>query len=121
MRILLVDDDSFLLDMYATKFQEASYEVDTAKTVEAALKQLREGLEFDVVLLDMVLPGLSGNDLLKAIRTENLGGTPKCIVLSNQGEQSDIELAKQSGADGYIIKADTIPSQVVNKVGEFLS
>lgn len=120
MKILLVDDDSFLLDMYATKFKEAAYEVETAKTVETALDKLREGGEYDVILLDMVMPGLSGNDLLRAVRDEKLGGAPKCIVLSNQGEQSDIDAANEAGAIGYIIKAETIPSEVVEKVNSFL-
>lgn len=120
MRILLVDDDTFLLDMYATKFKEAGFAVETAKTVELALTKLREGAAYNVILLDMVMPGQSGNDLLRAVRDEKLGGTPVCIVLSNQGEQSDITAAKENGAAGYIVKAETIPSEVVEKVTSYL-
>jgi CheY-like chemotaxis protein len=117
--ILIVDDDSFLLDMYALKFGENAYTVDTAKSVEEALKKLRNGTSFDIILLDMIMPHLTGLDLLKAIKAESLGGDPLCIVLSNQGERTDIEAANEAGADGYIIKANSIPSEVVRSVKEY--
>ncbi len=119
-KILIVDDDSFLLDMYAVKFKEAGYVVDTAKSVEEALRKLREGEIYDVVLLDMIMPNLTGTDLLHAIRVEQLSANPVCIVLSNQGEKLDIETATELGADGYLIKANMIPSEVVALVKEFL-
>ncbi len=117
-KILIVDDDSFLLDMYAVKFGEAGYTVDTAKSAEEALTKLREGELFDILLFDMIMPGLTGLDFLEAVRKENLGSDPACIVLSNQGEKSDIESAHDLHVDGYIIKANTIPSEVVAQVKE---
>ena len=116
MRILLVDDDTFLLDMYTTKFSEEGFAVDSAKSAEVALEKLRNGESYDVILFDLVMPGQNGVDFLKVLKSERLGGTPKCIVLSNQGEQSDITEAKRAGADGFIVKAETIPSEVVSKV-----
>lgn len=115
-KILIVDDDSFLLDMYAIKFGEAGYAVDTAKSVEEALTKLREGTPFDILLFDMIMPGLTGLDFLRAVREEKLGDDPVCIVLSNQGEKADIEAAHDLSVDGYIIKANTIPSEVVAQV-----
>jgi len=117
-RILIVDDDAFLLDMYAVKFGEAGYNVHAAKSAEEALNTLREGESFDVLLFDMIMPQLTGLDFLTAVRKENLGGDPACIVLSNQGEKSDIEAAHDLSVDGYIIKANTIPSEVVAQVKE---
>jgi DNA-binding response OmpR family regulator len=116
MKILLVDDDTFLIDMYAAKFSSSGHSVDTAKSVEAALEKLRSGTLYDAILLDMVLPNMTGVDLLKAIRTENLLGNAKTIVLSNQGDQSDVNAALEAGAHGYIVKAHMIPSEVVTKV-----
>ena len=116
MKILLVDDDSFLLDMYATKFSASSHTVDTAKTVEIALEKLRSGATYDAVLLDMVLPGYTGVEFLKMIKDENIGGTAKLIVLSNQSGDADKAEALQAGAVGYIIKAEMIPSEVVATV-----
>jgi len=122
MKMLLADDDAFLLDMYTVKFVEAGYEVIAVKDGDHALSVLREGGEFDGVLLDMVMPGLTGVELLSAIKKEALGGTHcKLIVLSNQGEQSDITAAKDAGAVGYIIKAESMPSEVVEKVTKMLT
>ena len=115
MKILLVDDDAFLRDMYATKFTEAGDEVQVAQDGMRALSVLETEV-FDVIIMDMVMPGMSGIDLLAAIQKVDSAAKSKCIVLSNQGEQSDIDAANERGADGYIIKAESIPSEVVTKV-----
>ena len=120
MKILLVDDDAFLRDMYATKFSELKFAIDVAETAESALAKLREQ-KYDVVLLDMIMPGMTGVDLLKQIKAEKIGGDPVCIMLSNQSEPSDREAALEAGAVGYIVKAELIPSEVVDEVLKFVS
>jgi len=115
MKILLVDDDAFLRDMYATKFTESGDVVEIAHDGAQALSMLTEQT-FDVVVMDMVMPGMSGLELLTAIHSNTSIKKCKYIVLSNQGEQTDIQAAVDAGADGYIIKADSIPSEVVAKV-----
>lgn len=116
MRLLLVDDDAFLRDMYATKFTESGDEVAVAKDGEEALQLLEENT-YDAVVTDMIMPGISGVDLVKSIVKRN----PVCIVLSNQGEQPEVDAATGAGASGYIIKADLIPSEVVTKVHNLIS
>lgn len=115
MKILLVDDDTFLRDMYATKFTESGDTVLVAHNGNEALSILANET-FDVVIMDMVMPGMSGLDLLAGI--QKLDGNKKCkyIVLSNQGEATDIEASLEAGAHGYIVKAESIPSEVVTKV-----
>jgi len=120
MKILLVDDDAFLRDMYATKFSELGHTIDVADTAEKALSKLHEST-YDAVLLDMIMPGMSGVDLLKLVRTEKLGGTPACIMLSNQSEETDKKHAFDEGAVGYIVKAERIPSEVVAEVMKLVS
>ncbi len=115
MKILLVDDDVFLRDMYATKFTEHGDTVVGAESGMQALQALGSD-SFDVVLLDMVMPGMNGIELLKAIAKLPQEKPPQCIVLSNQGEDTDISEAHKAGAIGYIIKAESIPSEVVAKV-----
>ena len=120
MKILLVDDDVFLRDMYAKKFSEYGDEVVGVADGEQALQLVRKD-PFDVIIMDMVMPGMTGADLLRALREIDAQGTMKCIVLSNQGEDTDREKAQEEGAIGYIIKADSIPSEVVEKVHQLVS
>tara|TARA_B100000745_G_C19863052_1_gene287277 strand:+ start:157 stop:522 length:366 start_codon:yes stop_codon:yes gene_type:complete len=115
MKILLVDDDAFLRDMYATKFTEAGDEVAVATDGQKALALAGEE-SFDVIITDMVMPGISGVELLEQIKEMETSAKSVCIILSNQGEQEDIDAANAAGADGYIIKAESIPSEVVTKV-----
>lgn len=116
MKLLLIDDDAFLRDMYAIKFGEQGYEVEVADSPNAGLKQLDKSQDFDVILLDMVMPGMTGTELIQRIYEDFPDLKAKCIVLSNQGEDEDIAAAKKAGAVGYIIKAETVPSDVVKKV-----
>lgn len=113
MKILLVDDDSFLRDMYATKFKEEGDTVDAAETPQDALLQLKDK-HFDVVLTDMVMPGMQGDAFVR--EAVKITTDTKFIVLSNQSEEKDKSAAAAAGAIGYIVKADVIPSEVVKEV-----
>jgi two-component system, OmpR family, alkaline phosphatase synthesis response regulator PhoP len=112
--VFLVDDDRFLLDLYAVKFKNAGHEVTAFGGGEELLAALRKGDAHapDAILLDLIMPGVGGFETLEAIRKENLAKGSKIIILSNQGQDSDIERAKKLSADGYIIKASAIPSEV---------
>ncbi len=119
--ILLVDDDKFLLDMYSTKFIEDGNEVEVSLKGQNALDRLRKGLKASVILLDIVMPNIDGFTLLETIKKEKLGDNPTVIMLTNQGEQTDIEKAKKLGADGYIIKASSIPSEVLERINKIVN
>lgn len=116
LKILLVDDDKFLLDMYALKFERGGFIVDTAPSGDIALKKLKEGEKPDILLLDVVMPGMDGIELLGDIRKENLAPEASVIMLSNQGQQSDLDRANKFGIEGYIVKASMIPSEVLTEV-----
>lgn len=120
MKILLVDDDVFLRDMYAIKFKEHGDDVVTAASGEEALQHVASEV-FDVIIMDMVMPAMTGIELLMALKNVANAKNAKCIVLSNQGEDTDINLAYAQGAIGYIIKAASIPSEVVTKVHSLVS
>lgn len=117
--IFLIDDDSFLIDMYSVKFTSAGYALTIAQSVEEALAKLREGFVCDILITDLVMPKMSGFDLLDAVQKENLIPQATKIVLSNQSESSDIARAKELGAHGHIIKANAIPSEVLTLVEKF--
>lgn len=114
-RIYLVDDDRFLLDLYAVKFRNAGHDVSVFAGGEELITELKkEGSKApDAILLDLIMPGISGFETLEIIRKEKLAQGTKIIILSNQGQDSDIEKAKKLSADGYIVKASAIPSEVL--------
>lgn len=118
MKILLVDDDAFLRDMYATKFTESGHAVETAEHAAAGLRKLHDDPTYDVILLDMVMPGMTGVELIEKATQEFPDLKFLFIVLSNQGQKSDIESAMRAGAIGYIVKAESIPSEVVKRVSD---
>ncbi len=120
MKILLVDDDAFLRDMYAMKFGELGHTIDAADTGESAIAKLTGGT-YDVILMDMIMPGMNGIELLKQIKSAKIGGAPACIMLSNQSEEADIRASLDAGASGYIVKAKLIPSEVVAEVLRIVS
>ena len=115
-KILMVDDDKFLLNMYETKFKNSGHEITSITSSEEALRKLREGLNPDVVVLDVVIPSPDGLETLSIIRKEKLASQAAIIMLTNQGESTEIERAQKLGMDGYIVKAALIPSEVVSEV-----
>lgn len=120
-KILIVDDDNFLLDMYALKFTENSFEVTSSFGSDDAISKLRDGLSPEIMLIDVVMPKMDGFELLSQINKEKLGGSAVKIILSNLGQPSDIEKGKILGASGYIVKASATPTEVVNKVKEIMA
>ncbi len=114
--VFIVDDDKFLLDMYTFKFKERGFEVVQAFGGADALKKLRGGVTPDVILLDIVMPVMDGFDLFKVIKSEKLAPEARVIILSNLGQPADIEKGRELGANGYVIKASSTPSEVVEKV-----
>lgn len=119
--VLIVDDDRFLLDMYSIKFNEQDFEVKLAGSAEEALNILNQGLVPDIVLIDVIMPGMDGFSLIAEMRKQQFDRKVALIILSNLGQKSDIEKGLASGADGYIVKASATPSEVVSKVTEILN
>lgn len=121
MKILLIDDDIFLRDMYATKFISCGHDLEAVDGSVATLSLLGKGNKYDVGLFDMIMPGTNGVELLTLINKQFPGQIKHSIFLTNQGQDADIQEATDAGAVGYIIKANTIPSEVVKQVEEIIS
>lgn len=119
-KILIVDDDSFLLDMYALKFSQNNFEVYTAGSGIHTLEKLKGGLSPDILLIDIIMPDMDGFETLAQINLQKL--CPNCvkIILSNKSEQRDIDEGKKLGAEGYIVKANFTPAEVIQEVEEIL-
>lgn len=119
--ILIVDDDKFLLDMYAMKFEENGFDVETALSGVDALTLLESGKKPDLILLDVVMPGVDGLEVLTTIKQKKLAEGATIVILSNLGQKEDVEKGLSLGANGYIVKASTTPSEVVTRVKEILA
>ncbi len=120
-KILIIDDDSFLLDMYALKFNQSNFNVTTALGPEAALEKFHQGFLPDVILLDIVMPVMDGFELMEKLKEENLSQSSVFIILSNRGQPSDIARGESLGASGYIVKASSTPSEVIDKVNSIIN
>ena len=119
-KILIVDDDSFLLDMYALKFSQNNFEVYAAGGAPQAIEKLKGGLTPDVMLMDIIMPEMNGFEMLTEINKQNLCTNCVKIVLSNKSQQSDIDEGNRLGVAGYIIKANSTPKEVIDQVVNIL-
>lgn len=114
--ILIVDDDRFLLDMYALKFSKYNFNVATALGPVFALEKLRSGYSPDIMLLDIVMPVMDGFEFMEKVKEEKLAENTISIFLSNRGQPSDIARGEALGAAGYIVKASSTPTEVIERV-----
>jgi len=118
-KILVVDDDPFILDIYVMEFKEQGFQIETATDGKTALEKI-EIVKPDIVLLDVVMPKMDGFDVIKKIKENKTPRTFKILFLTNFGQKEDVERGMELGADGYIIKAHFTPSEVAAKVKELL-
>jgi CheY-like chemotaxis protein len=117
-KVLLLDDDKFLADMYSMKFTQEGYEMNACLSVNDAIAALKKGFEPDAVVFDIVMPEHDGFDFLQMLSSEKLAPNAVRIALTNQSDDQERDKAVQLGADRYIVKASMIPSEVVAAVGE---
>lgn len=119
MQALIIEDDSYISDMYKIKLESENFDVVVAEDGIKGLKEL-ERIKPDIILLDVVMPKVDGFGVLKTIKnTDGLKGIP-VIMLTNLGQKDNVERGLDLGASGYIIKAHFTPSEVVKKVKEIL-
>lgn len=120
-KILLVDDDALLVRMYQTKLKADGYEVETAGDGAEGFNKTKE-FKPDLILLDVMMPKMNGFEMLKTLKQNT--GTKKIpvILLTNVGgSEGDIEKGLSLGAVAYIIKANYLPKEIVQKVKEILA
>lgn len=115
-KVLIIDDDKFILSMYSVKFKNAGFEVDLALGGAEALSKLQNDKAPDIIILDLIMPGMAGHEFLVKVREQKLAPKATVVILTNQGQSEDIEKAKKYGVQGYIVKASAIPSEVLEEV-----
>ncbi|NTW22336.1 response regulator [Candidatus Falkowbacteria bacterium] len=119
-KILIIEDDSFLLTMYATKFELENFQVVTAEDGEKGLKLAQKELP-DIILLDVLLPKLNGFEVLKALKENSETKDIKVLLLTNLSQRGEVQQGLALGAIDYLIKAHYMPSEVVDKVNKILA
>jgi len=106
--------------MYKTKFSSEGFGVETAEDGEIGLKIALEGKP-DFIILDIMMPKLSGIEFLKRLRQNQVGADVPVIVLSNLSEKKEMEEARRLGVKEYLIKSSLTPKDIVEKVRGYLS
>lgn len=117
--IVLIEDDPFIKQMYANKIEEMQIKVLSALTQDE-LQSILSKQEVELILLDLVLPNLSGFDILKWLKTKSQAQDIPVIVLSNLSSQTDISRAFELGAVDYIVKSNYTPSEVMRTIKKYL-
>jgi len=114
-KILLVEDDPFLIDIYGTKLKSSGFEVEVASNGDQCFSKIKEK-NFDLIILDIVLPQMDGWEILRKIKTtEGMKHLP-VIILSNLSQRAEVEKGLNLGAIKYLIKAHYTPSEVVDEI-----
>lgn len=114
MKLLIVEDNKDLQDIYTGLFAAAGYQVDTADNGLDGIVKVVDSKP-DIVILDLMMPEMSGYEFLQALR-DNTSVTPFVIVVSNLSQQSDITAAKANGAHEYLRKSDFVGDDLVKEV-----
>lgn len=121
IKILLVEDDGFLREIIFKRLVNEGFDVVEAEDGEKALIEVNQG-DFDVVLLDIILPNINGFEVLEKIKSnenEKIKNLP-VIMLSNLGQETDIEKAMSMGASNYLVKAHFTTDEIIGKIKQEL-
>lgn len=119
-KILIVEDDKLLLEVYAETLKAEGYEIDTAGDGEIALEKMKQG-GYDLVLLDIMLPKINGLEIMQQIKGQAPASPNKCVVfLTNLARSEEIDMGLKL-ANGYLIKSQITPGDLVREVSVYLS
>ena len=114
-KILIVEDDKFLRELIAQKLIKEGYDIAEAVDGEKGLKSIKDEKP-DLVLLDLILPGIDGFEVLAKMKVDTEMAQTPVIILSNLGQKDDIERGLKMGAVDYLIKAHFTPGEIIEKI-----
>lgn len=117
--ILIIEDDKFLRDLITQKLQREGFATTEAMDGEEGLKVARENKP-DLILLDLILPGIDGFEILKRIKNDKTTAQIPVIVLSNLGQKEDMNRAISLGAEDFMVKAHFTPGEIIMKIKSIL-
>ncbi|MEA1936921.1 MAG: response regulator [Patescibacteria group bacterium] len=119
IKVLIIEDDSYIMEMYKIKFAYSGFEVISASDGEKGLKILEKERP-DIILLDVIMPKKDGFSVLKEIKSKPAIKEIPVVLLTNLGQRENIEKGFELGAVSYIIKAHFTPSEIVEKIKDAL-
>ena len=119
MKVLIIDDDKFIRTVYESELHQENIEVELAEDGEKGLEKARS-VKPDLILLDMILPGMSGFELLEKLKADDELKKIPVVVFSSLNQQSDIDEAVKLGAVKYLPKDTHSPSQIVEEIKKIL-
>ena len=114
-KILIVEDDRFLRELIARKVIDEGFDVSEAIGGEEGIKKIKEEKP-DMVLLDLILPGIDGFEVLSRMKQDSALSSIPVIILSNLGQKEDIDKGMKLGANDYLIKAHFTPGEIIEKI-----
>ena len=114
-KIAIIEDDSAISQMYRIKFEAEGYKVETAANGKLGL-ELTEKMRPDIILLDLMMPEMTGDKMLAEMRKTEWGKNTKVIILTNMGEQEAPPVLRELGVKRFIVKAEMTPRQVAEMV-----
>lgn len=118
-KILIVEDDKFLRELISQKIIKEGYEVLDAVDGEEGV-QKAQAERPDLILLDLILPGMDGFEVLRKIKEDEGTNTIPVIILSNLGQKEDVDKGIEFGAKDYLIKAHFTPAEIIEKIKSVL-
>jgi DNA-binding response OmpR family regulator len=118
--ILLIEDDMLIQEMYVSELSRVGYNVFAYSTGEEGIKALLTKY-FDLVILDVMLPGINGLEILKQIKQNPKTKDIKVLMLTNLGQEEFKEKGIKLGAEGYLIKSDLTPDQFVREIDSYIN
>lgn len=119
-KIAIIEDDQAISQMYRLKFEAEGFEVETAANGKLGL-ELAEKMRPDMILLDLMMPEMNGDEMLAAMRHTDWGKNIKVIILTNTDEQEAPGVVKALNVRRFIVKADMTPRQVAEMVKKELA
>lgn len=120
IKIAIIEDDVVIAQMYRMKFEAEGFEVQIAENGRLGV-ELCEKIRPDIILLDIKMPEMPGDEALKEIRASDWGKTTPVIVLTNLGEEEAPKALQSLGIHSYIVKAELTPRQVTERVKQALN
>lgn len=119
-KILIVEDDNFVAEVYLAKLSEMGYETVLAQNGEEGLAELKKG-KIDLILLDILMPIMNGIEMLEEVKKNEEWKTIPVILLTNIGEKESIQKVREMGVKNYLIKSHFTPAEVIEKVESVFS